>query len=700
MRLSSFLRIAVLLTLFLGQPSQAWALAGDWQGDADTRARLISATDAVGQDKTLSLGLEVEMAEDWHTYWRSPGMAGLPPQFDWKESLTESGNLSKIDLLYPAPQRHFAFGLETIGYKGHVVFPLTATLREAGKPIKIDTDLNLLVCKDLCVPKNLTLTLALPAGEAKASAEAPLIQSFRERMAGDSTASGILIRSIHLSGNEISVEIESREKITDPDLFVENDKGFQFIKPVTAIKDGGMGATLTIKPDAALTPQQTLAGTPMTLTITNGPQALEQKIEVPAPTTAAPQDTPTKPNIGLLWAVLLALLGGLILNLMPCVLPVLSLKVLSVIGHGGGESKAVRKSFLLSASGIIVSFLALSGITIALKLAGHSLGWGVQFQQPYFLLFLTIIVTFFAASLWDLFEINLPSFLSDGLSKAIFHPKLAGDFATGAFATLLATPCTAPFLGTAVSFALTSPPAIILTIFFSMGVGMALPYLLIASLPQLATSLPKPGAWMVWLRRVLGLALFLTAIWLVWIMAAQITAKMAASLGLALTALVIFLSLRKHQSRLTMIAGILIFIGYAVTLTHAGMQTTKPITEVDTHWTRFSPNALAANLAEGKTVFLDITADWCLTCKANKKFILEQSDIYTRLFDDGVVAMQADWTNPDPEITAFLQKHGRYGIPFNAVYGKNAPEGIVLPELLTRDAVYDALEKASGEKMR
>lgn len=688
----------ILLTL-LAFPSSLLAAASEWQGDADARARLISSTSAVGDQKSLTLGLEVEMGDEWHTYWRSPGIAGLPPQFDWKESLTEQGNLSNIDLLYPAPQRHEAFGLETIGYKGHVVFPLVASLREARKPIKIEADLYLLICRDLCVPKTIPLSLALPAGTAEPSEEAPLIQSFRDKMAGDSTTSGILIRSIRLTDNNIAIDIESREPLTNPDLFIESPKSIAFTSPTVAIKDGGMGATLTTKPSEALAPQQSLAGMPMTLTIVNGTQAMEQKVEIPQSSNAAEATPQPSQNMSFLWAMLLALLGGLILNLMPCVLPVLSLKILSVVGHGGGETKAVRKSFMLTASGIITSFLILSGITIALKLAGHSLGWGVQFQQPYFLLFLTLIVTLFAASLWDLFEIKLPTPLSDGLSKAVFHPKLAGDFATGAFATLLATPCTAPFLGTAVSFALTSPPAIIVAIFFAMGIGMAFPYLLIAVFPTWATSLPKPGQWMVWLRRILGFALVLTAIWLVWVMAAQITPTFAAALGLALTALMLTLSLKKHQSKATMTAALIIFLSYAVALTYAGTQQTKPLTKVDAQWTKFSANSLAANLAEGKTVFLDITADWCLTCKANKKFILEQPDLYARLFEDGIVAMQADWTNPDSTITEFLQKHGRYGIPFNAVYGKYAPNGIVLPELLTREAVYDALEKASGEKM-
>jgi suppressor for copper-sensitivity B len=382
---------------------------------------------------------------------------------------------------------------------------------------------------------------------------------------------------------------------------------------------------------------------------------------------------------------------------MPCVLPVLSLKVLSVIGHGGGETRLVRHSFLVTASGILFSFLVLGGVTVLLQKLGMAVGWGLQFQQPMFLIFLVLLLTVFAANMWDLFEIQLPRFLADGINDAGYHPKLAGDFAAGAFATLLATPCSAPFLGTAISFALGSGPRDIMIIFAALGTGMILPYLAIALFPSLATSLPKPGRWMVVLRRLLGGALAVTAIWLLWVLSAQISARFAAIAGFCMLALLLLFGMRKTNiTRWIVWFGLFSFTFLALGLTISGARMPKPPAEVERLWQPFSEMALAADLAEGKTVFVDVTADWCLTCKANKQFVLSQDVLAQRLFHSDIIAMQADMTNPNPDITEFLRKYGRYGIPFNAAFGPGAPQGIVLPELLTPNVVTQALDTASG----
>jgi suppressor for copper-sensitivity B len=293
-----------------------------------------------------------------------------------------------------------------------------------------------------------------------------------------------------------------------------------------------------------------------------------------------------------------------------------------------------------------------------------------------------------------LFEIPLPRFLADNVHKA-YHPKLAADFITGAFATLLATPCSAPFLGTAVGFALGSGTPQIFAVFTTLGLGMSLPYLLVALFPRVATKLPKPGAWMLHLRQVLGVALALTALWLTWILAAQITIAYAAVFGLFMTAVAFLLMLHKRGMKTKLIKfGVAEICVVALIIGFNGAMKPKALPEVDQHWVSYNPLALQADLSEGQTVFLDVTADWCLTCKANMKFTLSNHQVAPRLFKSDVIAMQADWTNPDPLIADLLHKYGRYGIPFNIVYGPGAPEGIVLPELLTPTLVVKALDKA------
>jgi len=689
----------LLLLIALFAPLKAFALSSEWQKDEAASVRLISAVDGVGQEQNVTLGLDVELAPGWHTYWRSPGAAGLPPQIDWQASLNEGGNLQSAELLYPAPKRYTAYGLETIGYTHHVIFPIEAKLRSAGHALTIDTAVDLLVCSSICVPKHYALKLILPEGKATESAEAPLIRQFQNQMPGDAEASGLLLKSIVSDGVSLTVTVESRYALSEPDIFVEDEKDLSFTAPVIKLSDDNHRAHFTIKPADTLPEGTSLAGMPLTLTIVDdGAHALQQKVTAPPATKQVPSLIPPPLPLGL--AVLFALLGGFILNLMPCVLPVLSMKIISMVSHGGGDKRTVRRSFLTTAAGILFSFLILAGLTIILKEFGLSFGWGVQFQQPVFLVCLILLLTLFAANMWGLFEILLPPWLADNIHKKSYHPKMAGDFATGAFATLLATPCTAPFLGTAVGFALASGPADILIIFTALGFGMIVPYLAIALFPRIATSLPKPGMWMVRLRQLLGIALASTAFWLTWVLSAQITPRFAALVGLCMAGIVILLAMRKTTSlskRLIM-CGLFDFAIVALGITLSGSLMPRAPAQVDVLWLPFSEQALAADIDEGKTVFVDVTADWCLTCKANKKFILSQDALSQRIFHTDIIAMQADWTNPDPIITSFLHKYGRYGIPFNAVFGPSAPQGILLPELLTPDSINNALDKAANSK--
>jgi suppressor for copper-sensitivity B len=387
---------------------------------------------------------------------------------------------------------------------------------------------------------------------------------------------------------------------------------------------------------------------------------------------------------------------------MPCVLPVLSLKLLGVVGHGGGEARAVRASFLASAAGVIFAFLVLAGGLAGVKAAGVAVGWGIQFQQPLFLAAMLLLLTLFACNLWGWYEIRLPGWLGDlaarGSGAGHGHQGMAGHFATGAFATLLATPCSAPFLGTAVGFALAGTMTDLFAVFAALGVGLALPYLLVAAVPGIATALPRPGRWMVTLRQVLGLALAATALWLLTVLAAQVGSWAAILAGLLLAAIGGGLWLRRRGGRVVRPARIAVIVaGLALILlvgTPPEMATVRA--PQDRAWAAFDAAAIAGLVGEGRTVFVDVTADWCITCQVNKKLVLDDPEIAARLGGAGIVAMQADWTRPDDGIARYLASFGRYGIPFNAVYGPGAPQGVVLPELLSRDAVLAALAEAAG----
>ncbi len=471
-----------------------------------------------------------------------------------------------------------------------------------------------------------------------------------------------------------------------PDVMIEGPAAFGFGRPRVALAEGGSRATLTVNasgPDGA-----SLAGETLRLTLVDGDRALET-------TQLAHASTRTEASLAVM--LLVALLGGLVLNLMPCVLPVLSLELLQLAGHGGAERRRTRIAFLASAAGIVFAFLLLAAGAILLKRAGMAVGWGMQFQEPSFLVFMVFVLALFAANLAGLFEMRLPGFLADRLAGR-HGSGLFRHFLTGAFATLLATPCSAPFLGTAIGFALSQGPTEIASIFLALGLGLAAPHLALAAFPGLVTRLPRPGAWMRWLERVLAAALGGTALWLATVLASE-AGSMAALVALALilgaTASIIRLPVRiAAAASATLLAAALI----APTRFDFRPPTTA-IAEPESHWQAFDRAELARLLGEGKVVLVDVTADWCLTCQVNKRLVLGTDAVRRRLEQPGVVALRADWTRPDAAIAEYLASNGRYGIPFNAVYGPGAPDGVLLPELLSEAAVIQAFERAGQPKL-
>lgn len=690
----------ILLSLLL--PSHAQAAASAWQREPEAAVRLVSGVDGTDGENEIPLGVDIHLEPGWHTYWRTPGETGLPPQLNWTDSLSESGNLESATLWYPAPVRMEEQGLSTIGYHDDFLLPVTARLRVPGKPLQLKAGLDLLLCKDICLPRHFDLALNIPAGKALPSPEAPLLDQWRARVPGSNLASAIAIIDVQRRDTGILLTFARKQGAATPDIFVENERNITFAKPEPQ-EIGPTRASYVLKPAGTLPEGVSLKSLPVTVTIIDGDRSTEQKLDnafVPEKAvtqTSASQPFPL-PKTPPLWViVLLAILGGFILNLTPCVLPVLSLKILSVISHGGGEHRAVRRSFLTTAAGILFSFLILAGATIVLKITGHAVGWGVQFQQPLFLVFLITLLTLFAANLWGLFEIALPRLLADRFDP-IYHPKLAGDFVTGAFATLMATPCSVPFLGTAIGFALAAGSLEILVVFAGLGVGMVMPYLAVALWPQLATLLPKPGHWMITLRRILGSVMGLTILWLLYVLRAEIAPEGVTAVTVCMLATVV--TLHRQQNRpwnaFNRLAILFLVAGAFGTAFFA--KTHVADTAANSRWQAFDETAIERYVGEGKRVFVDVTADWCVNCKANKKFTLGRDDITRCLFDTpGIVAMRADWTNPDPKIGAFLRHHHRYGIPFNIIYGPDAPQGIVLPELLTPGIVLDGLTRADNK---
>lgn len=608
---------------------------------------LIADRIAVDGASAVRVGLQYDLKEDWKVYWRSPGDAGYPATLAWQGS--ENTTAEQIRTDWPVPVRFSVLGIETLGYKHQVVFPLTVPVNDPAQPLRLRLAVDYLICSEICVPGQVSLALDLPAEAppdrqllADAAASAHLIDQYAAQVPAPG-GQGIGLSALTLSADgegrqTVTATVTALPPLTRPDLFLEGP-----VNGITGLISGpptvrpGPNGTVTLSAPLT-TPLPLTAPPPVRVTVADSGRGLDATLS-PTVTAALPETTAT----ALLAILGIALLGGLILNIMPCVLPVLSLKLLHLVKAAGTERPVLRRSFLGTAAGIITTFLIMAGILTGLKLAGAAIGWGIQFQQPVFLGGMIVLLLLFAANLLGAFTLRLPGVIGDLAAR-----PGGGAFANGVFATLLATPCSAPFLGTAVGFALARGPLEIVAIFAALGLGMSLPYLAVAAAPGLATVLPRPGRWMATAKRVLALPLIGTALWLGSILLPQLLPAPAAT---------------------------------------AASQTL---------WGRFEPDRIDTLVANGQTVLVDVTADWCVTCKINKLTVLDSAEILPRLSQPGIVAMQADWTRPDPVISAFLARYGRYGIPFNVVYGPGAPQGIPLPEILTPDALISALDKAKG----
>jgi len=710
--LSAVVLALAAMTLFAVPSSGA---TSEWFEHEHGAVRLISANEGAGSGQVIDLGLQFRMKPGWKVYWRSPGDAGFPPEISW----VGSTNLAGATMSWPAPTRFSVLGLETLGYKEEVVFPISAEVFERGKTVDIAARVRFLTCDDICVPYETTFRLTLPAGRDLNTPASGTIAAWQSRVPLDTSRPGVSAplaierAEITASGEEqaLVVRITGREALAAPDLFVEGPVDYGFRKPVVQIASAGNEALMRIGIQTPKRPDARLEGETVTLTLVDGDRAIERKVKlVPAASTAAAFPGPGAGSgggataYGFLAIIGLALLGGLILNLMPCVLPVLSIKLLSVVSHGGEAPARIRSGFLASAAGIITCFLLLGTVAIGLQGAGLAAGWGIQFQQPAFLAFMIAIITLFACNMWGLFEIRLPGAVADAAANSGHSGGLRGHFLTGAFATLLATPCTAPFLGTAVGFALSRGPLEIYSVFLALGIGLAAPWIVVAAFPVLANRLPQPGQWMITLKRVLSIALIGTALWLLSVLWFQVG---SAATGIIATLMVVMAfsvwQYRHLGERARFATWIVVSLLTAISMIGAGSfngngpERSIAAGENGTTWRKFDLAAVQAEVAQGNTVLVDVTADWCLTCQVNKSLVLNRGRVADILSEGRVIAMKADWTRPDDAISAYLKSFGRYGIPFNVVYGPAVPQGVPLPEILTESSVIAGFERAGGK---
>ena len=667
--------LAIALMAFWGMvmPASAQISLAGQDDSIPVRLSLISAISATGKGSSIPLGLKAELDDGWKIYWRSPGDAGLPPIIT-----LEDGQPYQLELAFPVPKRFSLFDIDSFGYADEVIFPIILSGHNAGEALELRGTAEGLVCSDICIPFSAPIEIYLPSGTAQPSDHAQSLAkaiSLVPKRQSSVLKLGWQQGKLVLGADSFGASLEGRLE----DVFVETGlSGVSFGAPA---QDGNSYLIEVTGTDYA-----TLATSQITLTLVTNASFAEFGAEIFA---ASDQENS---NSSLFWMLIISFFGGLILNVMPCVLPVLMLKLNSIILAQSAPSAMIRLRLLSGAGGIIVSFFILGCIFVLLSVSGRQLGWGIQFQNPVFLSVMAVMITLFALSLFDRISLPIPQFLH---RQVAVRSTLLQDFMSGFLATALATPCSAPLVGTAISFAFTSPPIMLMSVLMMMGFGLASPWLLGALFPVLIKTLPRPGRWMNSVKMAMGFGLVGTVFWLIWLIYLQ-TGNVT-SLMLVLLLLGVCASLYFRQRLLVVVCVVSAVIAPSAIAPYFSSAGSEWQGEVNSRYAPFSQPRLSQALASDQIVFVDVTAEWCITCKVNKKLVLDSETIIQAFDSYQVELIRADWTVANPEISDFLIAYDRFGIPFNIVFAAGATEFIILPELLSIDSVISALERLAKQ---
>ena len=676
-------------------------------------AELVAERQAIAPGETLHMALRQDIQKGWHTYWRNAGDSGEPTRIAW---ILPPG-WSTGDIVWPAPTRQPAGPLMNYGYTGEVLLPVALTApRNAlpGQTVTLKAAASFLVCEEICVPEDAVLTLALPVVATPAAADPKWGPAISATLAAAPKPAG-LAAAFEQAGGKVTLAVAGAPlagaDMADAYFFPFDGTQFDHAKP-QAIERGPQGLTLTLTPGFAFKQAPGPADVAGVLSV--GGKAYEVRAAAGPPPPGASglgpppvrsAAAPAGADLGLALAALFAFVGGLILNLMPCVFPILAMKAASMAGHLHDAPEGRRQGLAFGA-GVLATFLGLAGLLIALKAGGAAIGWGFQLQSPPVVAGLALLMLAVALNLSGVFEAG-QSLQGAGAGLAA-RSGLAGAFFTGALAVVVAAPCTAPFMAPALGWALTRDAAAALAVFAALGLGFAAPFVGAAFAPGLLARLPRPGLWMDVLRKALAFPMYGTAAWLVWVLAVQAGAEglarvLAASVLLALAAWLFGWAQRRRAeggrpAALFTAAAVAAAVALAAALWpgYAPPAATASDTgaQADLPFEAWSPERVAAAHAAGKPVLVDFTAAWCVTCQVNERVALSTPSVADAFRRTGAIYLKGDWTRKDPAIAAELARHGRAGVPLYLVYGAQSGEGVILPQILTEKLVIQALEDA------
>ena len=717
---------------------------GASSGKAHTAIRLLAEVQSIQPGSHFTAGILMTMDPGWHTYWKNAGEAGLPTSIQWK--LPEG--IAAGEIQWPLPEKHIEPGdILTYGYgsENMLLIPMEASSSlKPGSTVTLKGEVGWLECERVCVPGSATVELKLVVtATASAPANAELFQLYRAKTPNRRDTSQPVAIQPTLEGNQLKVRLTpatgsqlAADPASAPDFFPESSD--EVTTGRTVVDASSQGAVISLPLSAAQPlPRATVLRGVVVFQLAHGErQGVE--VEVPLPAGFSASATSTEPGIlGQSFAaeqvsggsqplglyLLFAFVGGLLLNIMPCVLPVIALKIFGLVKMAGdhpGRVKRLGWSFCL---GILSSFLLLALLVIILQTAGQQVGWGFQFQEPLFVIFMSAVVFAFGLSLFGVYEIRPPAAAVSGVSSVIARTEGSGkgytaSFSEGVFATILATPCTAPFLGSALGFAFAQPAWTTLLVFVTVALGMAMPYLTLTTRPAWLKFLPRPGAWMETAKQVMGFLMMATLLWLLYILGKQMgmeaviwTGAFLLTIGIACWLIGRFATLTATRRKLAVTWIFALFVvgaGYWVFLSPV-LEARQVLTAAPTGsssrpgqetagipWEPFSLAGLEGHIKENKPVFIDFTAEWCLTCKVNERSVMANQDVIDKFRNSGIVPIRADWTNRNPDITKLLAKFGRSGVPLYVIFPAGRPTApIILPEVITSGIVIDAINRAA-----
>jgi thiol:disulfide interchange protein len=711
--------------LFFASPA-AFALSGSTVASENVKARLVSEVNAIGPGQVFWVALELEIRDGWHTYWRNPGDSGQATSLAWQLP----PGFTAGDIVWTAPHRFEIAPLVNYGYAKHAVHLVQITAPKdlkAGAPLTLAAKASWLVCSDVCIPEGADLQIKMPLG-AQAGGLDPAESSLFTAARSDLPSAQPAATSARIHGDQLVISLGSEwgamlSQIRSLSFFPYAEGGIEYATPqkLTRTKDGvELSMKVGYQPPKAGAIRGVLVATEQ-----NGTQTDTVPIEIAAdfsgagadtvsagpsaaPLSRSAQDSTKEPQHSLPVLMLLAMLGGLILNLMPCVFPVLSIKAISVVEQAKKHPAAVRLKGLVFAAGVISSMLALAAVLLALRAGGEEIGWGFQLQSPLFVTLLIYLLLAVGLNLSGVFEFGGGlAGVGDGLTHGDGYRE---SFFTGLLTTLVATPCTAPFMAPALGAALTQPAINALAIFAALGLGLSLPFVLLSFAPWMRRVLPKPGAWMDTLKQVFAFPIYASAAWLLWVLSHE-TSSFGLGAALAGTVLIGLAAWAYQKSSsssgggkvtvlVTAVASLLLAIVLPVRFADvaAAAPSNAAQTKAGDEWQPYSAARVAELSAAGRPLLVNFTASWCLTCLVNERNAFSDSAVQEIFRDKKVTLMKGDWTNRDPAITHALAAFGRAGVPLYVVYNsKPGSEPVVLPQILTASVVQSAFADAPAK---